>query len=55
MCFLCPQSVIDGLRALGHKVGNWPFFLNVVNGLEKESGCIKAVSDKRKIGESAGY
>ncbi|XP_032425492.1 glutathione hydrolase 5 proenzyme isoform X2 [Xiphophorus hellerii] len=49
------KSVINGLRRLGHKTGNWPFFLNVVNALEKENGCIAAVSDSRKLGMSAGY
>ncbi|KAM4527562.1 glutathione hydrolase 5 proenzyme [Odontesthes bonariensis] len=49
------ESVIDGLAALGHKVGNWKFFLNVVNAIEKENGCIEAVSDRRKMGMSAGY
>lgn len=50
-----PQSVIDGLKALGHKVGDWKYFVNVVNALEKEHDCIVAVSDKRKMGMSAGY
>ncbi|XP_007567775.1 gamma-glutamyltransferase 5 [Poecilia formosa] len=49
------QSVIKGLTHLGHKPGNWSFFLNVVNALEKEDGCIEAVSDSRKLGMSAGY
>lgn len=53
--FLHLQSVIDGLRALGHKVENWKYFFNVVNGLEEENGCIEAVSDTRKMGQSAGY
>lgn len=55
MCVVCSQSVIDGLKALGHKVGDWKYFLNVVNAVEKENGCIVAVSDKRKEGMSAGY
>lgn len=55
MCFLCRQSVVDGLKALGHKVEDWKYFFNVVNGLEKENGCIDAVSDKRKMGQAAGY
>lgn len=55
MFFACPQSVKDGLRALGHKDGNWPYFFNVVNAVEKENGCIAAVSDNRKMGMSAGY
>ncbi|XP_043951616.1 glutathione hydrolase 5 proenzyme [Gambusia affinis] len=49
------KSVINGLRRLGHKTGNWAFFVNVVNALEKENGCIVAVSDSRKLGVSAGY
>ena len=50
-----PQSVIDGLKALGHNVGGWKLFLNVVNAVEKENGCIAAVSDSRKMGVGAGY
>ncbi|XP_012704846.2 glutathione hydrolase 5 proenzyme [Fundulus heteroclitus] len=49
------ESVKEGLRALGHQVGNWKYFLNVVNALEKENGCIEAVSDRRKLGMAAGY
>ncbi|KAM6902226.1 glutathione hydrolase 5 proenzyme [Xenentodon cancila] len=49
------KSVIGGLRQLGHNVGNWKYFLNVVNAVEKENGCIEAVSDSRKLGMSAGY
>ncbi|KAK9532615.1 hypothetical protein VZT92_009990 [Zoarces viviparus] len=49
------KSVIAGLGALGHKAGSWPYFFNVVNAVEKENGCIVAVSDSRKNGMSAGY
>ncbi|XP_054468211.1 glutathione hydrolase 5 proenzyme [Anoplopoma fimbria] len=49
------KSVKDGLGALGHKSGKWKYFMNVVNAVEKENGCIVAVSDSRKMGESAGY
>ncbi|XP_068562250.1 glutathione hydrolase 5 proenzyme [Cebidichthys violaceus] len=49
------KSVENGLRVLGHKLGNWPYFFNVVNAVEKENGCIVAVSDSRKNGTSAGY
>ncbi|KAF7651239.1 hypothetical protein LDENG_00113770 [Lucifuga dentata] len=49
------QSVTDGLRALGHTVVKQEYFFNVVNALEKESSCISAVSDSRKMGKSAGY
>lgn len=55
MCVVCPQSVMNGLYGLGHKNGDWTFFVNVVNAVEKEKGCIVAVSDKRKMGNSAGY
>ncbi|KAM9338501.1 glutathione hydrolase 5 proenzyme [Symphorus nematophorus] len=49
------KSVIDGLKALGHNVVDRKLFLNVVNAVEKENGCIAAVSDRRKMGVSAGY
>ncbi|KAL7377151.1 hypothetical protein ABVT39_022721 [Epinephelus coioides] len=49
------KSVKDGLKALGHKPVEWKYFLNVVNAVEKENGCIVAVSDRRKNGVSAGY
>ncbi|XP_018526844.1 glutathione hydrolase 5 proenzyme [Lates calcarifer] len=49
------KSVMNGLYGLGHKNGDWTFFVNVVNAVEKEKGCIVAVSDKRKMGNSAGY
>lgn len=49
------KSVIQGLRALGHKVGNWKYFLNVVNAVERENGCLSAFSDSRKMGEAVGY
>lgn len=49
------QSVKDGLTALGHKPGRLEIFFNVVNAVEKENGCIAAVSDSRKNGMSAGY
>lgn len=55
VCSPCPQSVIEGLKALGHKVEDWKYFFNVVNGLEKEDGCIEAVADQRKKGQPAGY
>uniref|UniRef100_A0A8C2ZZ99 Gamma-glutamyltransferase 5 n=1 Tax=Cyclopterus lumpus TaxID=8103 RepID=A0A8C2ZZ99_CYCLU len=41
--------------SLGHKPGSWKYFFNVVNAVEKENGCIAAVSDSRKNGMSAGY
>ncbi|XP_049459495.1 glutathione hydrolase 5 proenzyme [Epinephelus fuscoguttatus] len=49
------KSVKDGLTALGHKPVDWKYFFNVVNAVEKENGCIVAVSDGRKNGVSAGY
>uniref|UniRef100_A0A3P9H611 Glutathione hydrolase n=1 Tax=Oryzias latipes TaxID=8090 RepID=A0A3P9H611_ORYLA len=49
------ENVRDGLKAFGHKVGNWNFFLNVVNAVGTENGCISAISDNRKLGKSAGY
>ncbi|XP_035464330.2 glutathione hydrolase 5 proenzyme-like [Scophthalmus maximus] len=49
------KSVKKGLIGLGHIFGDWKFFLNVVNAIEKERGCIVAVSDKRKMGMSSGY
>lgn len=55
MCFQWPPTVIEGLKALGHKVEPLKYAFNVVNGLEKENGCITAVSDLRKLGQSAGY
>lgn len=53
--FVSFQYVADGLRALGHKVEDWKYFFNVVNAVEKENGCIAAVSDSRKMGVPAGY
>ncbi|XP_008291967.1 gamma-glutamyltransferase 5-like [Stegastes partitus] len=49
------KCVVDGLKGLGHDVGNWKYFFNVVNAVEKENSCITAVSDSRKFGMSAGY
>lgn len=56
MCVVYPQSAIKALTTrFGHKTGNWQFFVNVVNAVEKENGCIAAVSDSRKMGMPAGY
>ncbi|XP_029371606.1 glutathione hydrolase 5 proenzyme [Echeneis naucrates] len=49
------KSLENSLIGLGHKRGGWEYFLNVVNAVEKEKGCIVAVSDKRKRGKSSGY
>ncbi|XP_052463280.1 glutathione hydrolase 5 proenzyme [Carassius gibelio] len=51
------KSAIEAMKAIGHNVTEkniYPF-LNVVNGISKEGQCISAVSDVRKLGESAGY
>lgn len=47
--------MIEALVALGHKQGTAKHFFNVVNAVEKQDGCICAVSDARKLGEAAGY
>lgn len=47
--------MIEALKALGHNQEAAKFFYNVVNAVEKEDGCICAVSDSRKLGEAAGY
>ncbi|CAJ1068115.1 gamma-glutamyltransferase 5a [Xyrichtys novacula] len=49
------KDVIEGLKAMGHTPGSPRLFYNVVNAVEKEDGCISAVSDARKLGEAAGY
>ncbi|XP_067377420.1 gamma-glutamyltransferase 5a isoform X2 [Channa argus] len=49
------KNVIEALKALGHKEETATYFYNVVNAVEKEDGCICAVSDARKQGEAAGY
>lgn len=49
------QNVIKALEALGHTRGQARHFYNVVNAVEKENGCICAVSDARKMGKAAGY
>lgn len=49
------ETVKKGLVDLKHKVGSWKYYLNVVNAVEKENGCIVAVSDRRKKGVSDGY
>ncbi|XP_076587992.1 gamma-glutamyltransferase 5a [Chaetodon auriga] len=49
------KDVIQALTALGHKQETAKHFYNVVNAVEKEDGCICAVSDSRKLGEAAGY
>lgn len=49
------QEVIEALKALGQKQYDGKIFYNVVNAVEKKDGCIRAVSDARKMGEAAGY
>ncbi|KAM4635168.1 glutathione hydrolase 5 proenzyme isoform 1-T1 [Polymixia lowei] len=49
------KSVIDRLRALGHRVEDWKYFFNVVNAVARDNWCITAVSDSRKMGQAAGY
>ncbi|KAM4616089.1 gamma-glutamyltransferase 5a [Polymixia lowei] len=49
------KSVVEALNALGHTEESARYFYNVVNAVEKEDGCIRAVSDARKLGEAAGY
>lgn len=49
------KDVIEALKALGHNHQTEKKFYNVVNAVEKEDGCICAVSDTRKMGEAAGY
>ncbi|KAM8866589.1 gamma-glutamyltransferase 5a isoform 1-T1 [Synchiropus picturatus] len=49
------KGIIEALKALGHKQDTARKFYNVVNAVEKEDGCICAVSDARKLGRAAGY
>ncbi|XP_036450633.1 glutathione hydrolase 5 proenzyme [Colossoma macropomum] len=49
------QSLIEEMRTRGHIIKGREFFLNVVNAVEKEHGCISAFSDYRKKGMAAGY
>ncbi|XP_061672281.1 gamma-glutamyltransferase 5a isoform X2 [Syngnathoides biaculeatus] len=49
------KDVIEALKALGHTHKPAKKFFNVVNAVEKEDGCINAVSDARKLGKAAGY
>ncbi|XP_062273955.1 gamma-glutamyltransferase 5a [Scomber scombrus] len=49
------ENVIKALEDLGHTRGQARHFYNVVNAVEKEDGCICAVSDTRKMGKAAGY
>ncbi|XP_061529026.1 gamma-glutamyltransferase 5a isoform X1 [Phycodurus eques] len=49
------KDVIEDLKALGHTHKPAEKLFNVVNAVEKEDGCITAVSDARKLGKAAGY
>ncbi|XP_058492256.1 glutathione hydrolase 5 proenzyme-like isoform X2 [Solea solea] len=49
------ERVIEALKALGHHRETTGVFFNVVNAVEKDGGCISAVSDARKLGQAAGY
>lgn len=49
------KTLKSSLLSLGHTDGNWQYFLNVVNAVTKERGCIHAVSDIRKGGKASGY
>ncbi|KAM9544598.1 gamma-glutamyltransferase 5a [Salvelinus alpinus] len=49
------KAVVEDLKNFGHTVEVQKYFYNVVNAVEKDIGCIKAVSDSRKMGKAAGY
>ncbi|KAL0979504.1 hypothetical protein UPYG_G00185940 [Umbra pygmaea] len=49
------QAVVRDLKAIGHTVEDAKYFYNVVNAVEKDNGCIRGVSDDRKMGKAAGY
>ncbi|XP_053092118.1 gamma-glutamyltransferase 5a [Pangasianodon hypophthalmus] len=50
------QDVIKALRRLGHTVTTRQYFYNTVNAVSKhEDECVNAISDRRKMGEPAGY
>ncbi|XP_062870746.1 glutathione hydrolase 5 proenzyme [Trichomycterus rosablanca] len=44
----------EAMRSLGQTVFNQPYFLNAVNAVTSERGCISAYSDERKLSEAAG-
>ncbi|KAG7241407.1 hypothetical protein INR49_025607, partial [Caranx melampygus] len=48
------ENVIKALKALGHNQQSASRFYNVVQAVEREDGCICAVSDARKLGQAAG-
>ncbi|XP_057687566.1 gamma-glutamyltransferase 5a [Corythoichthys intestinalis] len=49
------KDVIEDLKTLGQIHKPTRKFFNVVNAVEKEGGCISAVSDARKMGKAVGY
>ncbi|RVE68599.1 hypothetical protein OJAV_G00093090 [Oryzias javanicus] len=49
------KGVIEALKALGQNHETAQKFYNVVNAVERDDGCIFAVSDARKKGEPDGY
>lgn len=49
------KAVVEDLKNFGHTVEVPKYFYNVVNAVEKDIGCIQAVSDSRKMGKAAGY
>ncbi|KAL2298593.1 hypothetical protein Nmel_015596 [Mimus melanotis] len=49
------KEIKTGLLGRGHNEDKDKFAMNVVQGISKEGKCISAYSDKRKLGESAGY
>ncbi|XP_053359275.1 gamma-glutamyltransferase 5a isoform X1 [Clarias gariepinus] len=50
------QNVISSLQEYGHTVTSRQHFYNTVNAVSKhEDECVNAISDRRKMGEPAGY
>ncbi|XP_030633241.1 gamma-glutamyltransferase 5a [Chanos chanos] len=49
------KAVVEELRALGHTIKEQSIFYNVINVVSKRGGCIRAISDARKMGRAAGY
>ncbi|XP_077571275.1 gamma-glutamyltransferase 5a [Stigmatopora nigra] len=49
------KDVIEDLKSRGHIHKPIKKFFNVVNAVEKDRGCISAVSDARKMGKAVGY
>ncbi|XP_054448846.1 glutathione hydrolase 5 proenzyme isoform X2 [Pteronotus mesoamericanus] len=49
------QEVQQGLQRRGHSQNSRRFFLNVVQAVSQDGGCVYAAADPRKRGEAAGY